>query len=346
MTDPKHQSIRILVPGTLHGDTLEKLKALFEVEELRGRDLAALPEAERASVRGVALMGRCTAETMGLLPRLEIVAHFGVGYDGVDTAYAAANGIMVTNTPDVLTEEVADTAIGLLLNTVRELSSAEAYLRGGRWAGEGPYPLTRTTLRGRSVGIMGLGRIGLAVARRVEAFGLPVAYHNRSRRSDVAYPYHPTLLGLAQAVDTLIVAAPGGPDTDKAVDAAVLRALGPDGVLVNIGRGSTVDEAALADALRTGAIARAGLDVFENEPQVPRALLDLPNVVLLPHVASASAHTRNAMGDLVIANLQAWFNGEAPPSPVAESRQAGLSRRKAGEDGASRRPPGGKDRFG
>ena len=324
--------VRILVPGKLHGDTLGKLKGIFDVRELPDRDVGALSDEDRSSIAGLALMGSCTADMMLRLPHLEIVANFGVGYDGVDAAYAAAHGIMVTNTPDVLTEEVADTALGLLLNTVRELPKAEAYLRQGRWTSEGPYPLTRATLRGRSVGIMGLGRIGLAIARRIEAFGLPVAYHNRSERSDVAYPYHPNLLGLAKAVDTLIVAAPGGKETDRTVDAGVLDALGADGVLINVGRGSTVDEEALARALQAGTILAAGLDVFANEPEVGQALLDRPNAVLLPHVASASAHTRNAMGDLVIRNLEAWFEGDAPPTPVAECRKAGIVRRR-GEGG-------------
>ena len=188
----------------------------------------------------------------------------------------AAKGVMVTNTPDVLTEEVADTAIGLLLNTVRELPKAEAWLRDGRWVKEGAYPLTRMTLRGRRVGIFGMGRIGRAIARRLEAFGLPIAYHNRRPVEGVAYDYHPTLAGLAEAVDTLISVAPGGAATEKAVDAKVLAALGPNGVFVNIGRGSTVDESALVEALASGTIRAAGLDVFENEPHVPQALIDLP----------------------------------------------------------------------
>ncbi|BDA86063.1 dihydrofolate reductase [Aureimonas sp. SA4125] len=325
MTDTK--TIPVLIPGRMHAGTLEALQGLFDVRQAQGQPIESLSESERAGIRGVALMGVFTAEMMKLLPNLEIIAHFGVGYDGVDAGYAAANGIMVTNTPDVLTDEVADTTIGLLLNTVRELSRAEAYLRAGNWEKNGNYPLTKTTLRGRSVGIMGLGRIGLAIARRLEGFGVPIAYYNRSERDDVAYAYHPDLKSLAAAVDTLIVAAPGGAGTDKAVDAAVLAALGPDGVLINIGRGTVVDEDALIAALQNGTIRAAGLDVFAREPHVPQALIDLDNAVLLPHVASASEHTRQQMGNLVIQNLEAWFSGRPPATPVPEAVKAGLERR-------------------
>ena len=227
---------------------------------------------------------------------------------------------MVTNTPDVLTEEVADTTIGLLIDTVRELSKSQEFLRAGNWVKEGRYPLSRLSLRGRKVGIFGLGRIGKAVARRIEAFGLPIAYHNRRKSPDVAYEYHPSLKELAEAVDTLILVAPGGAETAKAVNADVLKALGPEGVLVNIGRGSVVDEEALAEALQNGTIAAAGLDVFANEPHVPQALLDAPNTVLLPHIGSASVRTRRDMANLVIDNLIARFDtGEAlTPVPLRE----------------------------
>jgi lactate dehydrogenase-like 2-hydroxyacid dehydrogenase len=260
-------------------------------------------------------------EFMAALPNAEIVANFGVGYDGVDAAHAGKHGVMVTNTPDVLTEEVADTAIGLLLGAVRELSSAEAWLRAGRWKRDGNYPLTPLTLRGRTVGIFGMGRIGLAIARRLEAFGLPIAYHNRRPVEGLSYAYHPTLKALASAVDTLISVAPGTPATAKAVNADVLEALGPDGVFVNIGRGSTVDEDALAAALAGGVIAAAGLDVFADEPNVPQALLDAPHAVLLPHVGSASVHTRRAMADLVVDNLVEWFTRGRALTPVAETAQ-------------------------
>lgn len=319
------RAITILVPGGLHERSLSRLDEAFNMVRIDRIDTALLPEELIQSVRGVAVSpaiagGYLGADFLNALPQLEIVANFGVGYDGVDAGHAGKNDIMVTNTPDVLTEEVADTALGLLLNTVREFSRAEAYLREGRWVSEGNYPLTKASLRGRKVGIFGMGRIGLAIARRLEAFGLPIAYHNRRQVPDLAYDYHDTLEGLAGAVDTLISVAPGGAATEKAVNAGVLKALGPNGIFVNIGRGSTVDEAALAQALKDGTILAAGLDVFANEPQVPQALMDLPNATLLPHVGSASIATRNAMADLVVDNLISWFSKGTALTPVPETQ--------------------------
>ncbi len=204
----------VLVFGPYNGDGIAELETRFTVRKLAERSLDALPEAERAGIRAVAVAGHIPNAAIDALPDLEIIGHFGVGYDGVDAAHAASKGIAVTNTPDVLTEEVADTTLGLLLMTVRELGQAEAYARAGHWEANGPYPLTRSPCA-QDAGIMGLGRIGLAIARRLEAFGVAVAYHNRSRRSDVPYAYHETLEGLARAVDILIVAAPGGASTDK-----------------------------------------------------------------------------------------------------------------------------------
>jgi len=220
----------------------------------------------------------------------------------------------------VLTEEVADTAIGLLLMTVRELSAAERYLRDLRWPASGPYPLTRGSLRNRTVGIAGLGRIGLAIARRLEAMHVPVVYHNRTPRAGVTYRYYSDLMAMAADVDTLIfVLLPGGEATRHLVNAELLQALGPEGVLINIGRGSTVDEAALIEALASGTILAAGLDVYPKEPEVSEALIALSNVVLLPHVASASVHTREAMGQLVVDNLKSWFDSGKPLTPVPET---------------------------
>lgn len=317
-------AVTILVPGKLNPDTLETLKTTFDVEHVPDRDISKLSQERRNAVRGIALMGAVPADMMDALPNLEIIANFGVGYDGVDVKHATSKGVMVTNTPDVLTDEVADTTLAILLMTVRELYAAEKHLREGRWESEGNYRLTPMTLRGRTAGIMGLGRIGLAIARRLEAFGVPIEYHNRSERTDVAYRYHPSLESLASSVDTLIIAAPGGAATERAVDAKVLKALGPDGVVVNIGRGTTIDEPALIEALENGTIRAAGLDVFENEPHVPARLIALQNTVLLPHVGSASRHTRGAMGDLVIRNLTHWFQGQTPVTPVAESVKAGI----------------------
>ena len=313
------KAVTILVPGALMDHAAERIGSAFNMVRLPRADPSAITGELAASVRGIAAFGGVNAAFIDALPKLEIIASFGVGYDSVDANHAGAKGVMVTNTPDVLTEEVADTALGLLLNTVRELSRAEAYLRAGRWTAEGPYPLTRATLRGRRAGIFGMGRIGLAIARRLEAFGLSVAYHNRRQVEGLAYEYHPTLVSLAHAVDTLISVVPGGKATEKAVDATVLSALGPDGIFINIGRGSTVDEAALAAALADGTIRAAGLDVFADEPRVPQALMDAPNATLLPHVGSASVHTRNAMADLVVDNLVSWFSKGKPLTAVPET---------------------------
>lgn len=310
--------IPVLVPGKLHPHAVERIGETFSLAMLEKADPAMLRAEIAESVRAVAAMTTISAAFIDALPKLEIIANFGVGYDAVDAKHAAAKGVIVTNTPDVLTEEVADTAIGLLINAVRELPRAEAWLRAGRWKTDGAYPLTAGTLRGRTVGIFGMGRIGRAIARRIEAFGLPVAYHNRNRVAELDYAYHDSLKGLASAVDTLISVAPGGAATDKAVGREVLNALGPDGVFVNIGRGSTVDEAALAEALADGTIRAAGLDVYADEPNVPEALLSAPNASLLPHVGSASVHTREAMADLVVDNLVAWFEEGNPVTPVPE----------------------------
>jgi lactate dehydrogenase-like 2-hydroxyacid dehydrogenase len=271
------------------------------------------------SIRGIAAGGhaRVDGALFDRLPKLEIVSSFGVGYDHVDAAEAGRRGIVVTNTPDVLTDEVADLALGLLLCTVRQLPQSERYLRAGRWL-EKPFPLT-ATLRGRTVGILGLGRIGKAIATRLEAFGLAVAYHGRRRQEDVPYRYYGSLVEMAKAVDVLMVVTPGGAETNRIVNAEVLEALGPQGVLINVARGTVVDEPALIRALADGKILSAGLDVFEEEPKVPAELIAMENVVLLPHVGSASVHTRNAMGQLVVDNLVSWFEGKGPLTPVAET---------------------------
>ncbi len=260
---------------------------------------------------------KVTADVMGRFPKLEFVANFGVGYDKIDAAWAGKHGITVTNTPGVLDEEVADTAMALTLAAVRRLSAAERHLRAGRWP-DGPYPLS-PSLRGRTLGILGLGRIGKAIARRAEAFGLAIAYHNRRPVPGAPYLYVPTLLGLARACDILLVAIPGGPDSRAVVDKPVLEALGPEGVLINVARGSVVDETALIEALRDGTIQGAGLDVYAHEPHVPQALIDIDHVVLLPHVGSASRRTRDAMGQLVVDNLLSWAAGKGPLTPVAET---------------------------
>lgn len=251
-------------------------------------------------------------------PKLEIISSFGVGYDNIDAKAAARLGITVTNTPGVLDDEVADTALGLMIMTVRQLPQSERYLRAGNWTAKGNFPLS-PSLRGRTVGIFGLGRIGKAIARRIDAFGLPIAYHSRHEQADVPYRYYSSLIDMTKAVDVLIVIAPGGPATRHIINAEVLQALGPDGVLINVARGSLVDEKALIEALRNKTILAAGLDVFENEPSVPQELIALENAVLLPHVGSASVRTRRAMAECVVSNLFAWADGKPPLTPVPET---------------------------
>lgn len=309
----------ILIPGQMHLRVVERLGAAFPLVKLAEGDSALLTADMKANVRGIASMGRVDAAFIDALPKLEIIANFGVGYDAVDARHAGQRGVMVTNTPDVLTEEVADTAVGLLINTVRELPRAEAWLREGRWGRDGNYRLTGT-LRDRRIGIFGMGRIGQAIARRLEAFGLPIAYHNRSRVKGLAYDYYPILRDLALAVDTLVSVVPATPQTARIVNAGIFAALGANGVFVNVGRGATVDEAALVEALSRGTILAAGLDVFADEPNVPQALIDLPNATLLPHVASATVHTRQAMADLVADNVFSWFSDDRRAlTPVPET---------------------------
>ncbi|UVC15857.1 2-hydroxyacid dehydrogenase [Mesorhizobium onobrychidis] len=317
----QQQAVAILVPGQFNDHAVGRIDRTFRRVWIERPDASLVTDEMRRTVRGIAAFGGINAALIDALPNLEIIANFGVGYDSVDARHAAQRGVMVTNTPDVLTEEVADTAIGLLINTVRELPRAETWLRDGSWARNGNYRLSRLTLRGRRVGIFGMGRIGLAIARRLEAFGLPIAYHNRRQIEGLSYEYYGTLKGLAEAVDTLISVAPGGASTEKAVNAEILSALGPNGVFVNIGRGSTVDEAALAAALANGTIAAAGLDVFADEPNVPAALLAAPSTSLLPHVGSASEHTRRAMADLCVDNLVSWFSEGRALTPVPETEK-------------------------
>lgn len=251
---------------------------------------------------------------MDALPDLRAIANFGVGYDNVDLAEAARRGIVVSNTPDVLTDAVADLAAFLVVDVLRGITAADRFVRRGAWARGEPVPLTRD-VRGSVVGVLGLGRIGTAAAERLEAFGAEVHYHSRSPK-DVAWTYHATAVGLARASDVLVVLTPGGAGTEKLVDASVLDALGPSGYLVNVARGSVVDEVALVAALEEGRIAGAGLDVFADEPRVPAALLERDDVVLLPHVGSATTQTREAMGRLVLDNVDAFLERGELVTPV------------------------------
>jgi lactate dehydrogenase-like 2-hydroxyacid dehydrogenase len=283
-------------------------------------DLGRLTPDVAARIRGIAVTGLVQADAAMLarFPKTEIVSSFGVGYDHIDSKYAAGHSIIVTNTPDVLTEEVADTALGLLIATVREFIKADRYLRAGHWTTQN-FPLSPGSLRDRKVGMVGMGRIGQAIARRLDASLVPVVYHSRNPAKGVTHKHYPSLIEMAKEVDTLIAITPGGPSTAKLINADVLKALGPRGVLINVARGSVVDEEALIAALKGGTIMAAGLDVFANEPQVPDSLKTMQNVVLLPHIASASVTTRNAMDQLVVDNLKEWFAGKPPLTPIAET---------------------------
>jgi len=298
----------------------EQLEKHFNVERLyKAADKEKLLTEFGPKVRALgATPGQKIDSTlMKKLPKLEIIGSFGVGYDAVDAKWAGENGVVVTNTPDVLNEEVADTALGLLLATVRQFPQADRYVRAGKWT-EKAFPLT-VTLQDRTVGVVGMGRIGKAIAKRLEAFNAPVVYHSRNKADGVSYKHYPDLKQMAKDVDVLVVITPGGAATKHLINKEVLEALGPNGIVINVARGSVIDEQALIEALRDKKILSAGLDVFEDEPKVPQALIDMDHVVLLPHVGSASVHCRNLMGQLVVDNLVAWAAGKPPLTPVAET---------------------------
>ena len=306
----------VLVVAKLWVPYMQALRAAFEVHDrLHETDPAAFAQIA-PRIRGVAASGesRVSRDLIAALPALELISVFGVGYDGVDVAAARERDVAVTHTPDVLTDDVADMALALMLSVARKLPQADRYVRSGSWPGA-PFPLTRK-VSGARLGIVGLGRIGQAIARRGEAMGMSIAYCTRHARSDLAYRYFPNVAALAAEVDFLVVITPGGASTRRLIDAEVLRALGPKGYLINVARGSVVDEAALIQALKDGVIAGAGLDVYENEPHVPAELMAMDNVVLTPHMASGTWQTRQAMADLALANLQAHFAGQPVLTPV------------------------------
>lgn len=309
----------VLVPGRIHPRALERLKSAFTVIQTEAGAEMALSDPDKAKIAGVATTNRMPSTWIAELPNLKVISNFGVGYDGVDAAFAASRGIIVTHTPDVLNDEVADTTIGLLINTVRRLPVAETYLREGRWEKEGPFALSPLSLKKRHVGLLGLGRIGIEIAKRLEPFKVKISYHTRTPREGVPYTYVPTLIDLAKSVDTLISIVPATAETHKIINAEVLSALGPNGVFINVGRGTSVDEDALMAALKSGTIAAAGLDVFYDEPRIPSGFFDLPNLSMLPHVASASVPTRNDMADLVVDNLIGWFRDGKVLTPVPET---------------------------
>jgi len=294
---------------------------VFNLDQVADREalLAEVGGDIRAVCTGSHTGVRTDAAILDRLPNLKIIGNFGVGYDTIDIAAARRRGIIITNTPEVLTEEVADTAIGLLLGTIREFYEAEQWLRQGRWPTEGDYRLTAASLRDRSIGIMGMGRIGRAIARRLEAFGRPISYYARTEQPRLPYRYYGDLLAMAGDVDTLIAILPGGPATNNLVNRPVLEALGRRGIFINVARGSVVDEPALIEALKSRTILRAGLDVFVGEPTINPALFALDNVTIVPHIGSASIYTRSRMGQLVVDNLLAFAAGKPPLTPVPET---------------------------
>jgi lactate dehydrogenase-like 2-hydroxyacid dehydrogenase len=297
---------------------LEAACTVHKVAEAKDRDAFLAAHADVGAIACSATTEMIPGSFLAHFPKLQIVASFGVGYDHMDAKWAAAHGVILTNTPEVLTEEVADTALGLLLCTAREFPQAERFLRAGKWVQKG-YPLSKATLRNRTVGMVGMGAIGQAIARRLDAFGVPVVYHTRKPRPGLPYRHYPKLTDMARDVDTLMVIVPGGAATQNMINAEVLDALGPNGILINMARGSVVDEPALIKALKDKRIFAAGLDVFVKEPEVPAELLEMDNVVLFPHLGSASVHTRDKMDQLVVDNIVAWAQGKPPLTPVPET---------------------------
>lgn len=307
----------IILVTPVYSRTQEILEKEFAVHKLfEATDRDAFLQALAPKVRAIATFGPvgANAALMDALPRLELISHFGVGYDSIDVATARKRGIRVTNTPDVLNECVADTAIALTLNVLRKYPQSESYLRSGYWGTRGDFPLS-TSLGGKTMGIVGLGRIGESIAKRAQACGMKIAYHNRNRKN-VPYPYHPDPVSLAKASDVLMLVTPGGAQTRNLVNAKVLDALGPQGYLVNISRGTVVDQPVLLEYLQEGKIAGAGIDVFTEEYKVPAGFYALDNAVLFPHVGSATRETRFAMGMLQVDNLRALFAGRPLLTPV------------------------------
>jgi lactate dehydrogenase-like 2-hydroxyacid dehydrogenase len=307
----------IVIIGPMYPPTQARLEAEFAAHRLwEAADKRAFLANLADRVRGIAVyaLHGCPADIIQALPRLEIIGCMGIGVDRIDTACARARGIAVTATPDVVTDDTADTALGLMLAVERRIVEGDRFVRDGKWP-RGEMPFGRA-LRRRRLGILGLGRIGRAIATRAAAFGMEIAYQGPRRKPDVAYRYVADPVALAEWSEVLVVACPGGEATRHLVNQRVLEALGPDGTLINIARGSIVDETALVAALQNGRLGAAGLDVYQSEPHVPEPLLTLDNVVLSPHTGSATDDTRRAMGDLVVENLLAHFAGRPLLTPV------------------------------
>ncbi|MBI3374815.1 MAG: 2-hydroxyacid dehydrogenase [Betaproteobacteria bacterium] len=300
-----------MVVAKEYAPTQQRLEAEFTIHKLyEAPDRDAFLKCHASSVRALATYtaSGADAKLMDALPKLQLISHFGVGYDAIDVGAAKQRNIMVTNTPDVLNDCVADTAMSLVLNVMRQFPRSENWLRAGNWREVIGYPLT-VSLGGKTLGILGLGRIGEAIARRAQAFGMKIAYHNRNRKN-LPYAYFADAASLAKNCTVLLIATPGGAETRNLVDAKVLDALGPKGFVVNIARGSVIDEPVLIRYLQENRIAGAGLDVYVKEPQVPPELFALENAVIYPHVGSGTVETRTAMGDLQLENLRLFFAGK------------------------------------
>ena len=310
----------VLTVARLPPFLMQPLQAAYAVHDrLHETDPAAFA-AVAPHIRAILASGESVvgAGLIAQLPALEIISVMGVGYDGIDVAAAKARGVVVTHTPGVLNDDVADLAIALMLAWARQVARADRFVRAGQWPA-GPLPFGHK-VSGARLGIVGMGRIGKAIAQRAAAFGMHIAYTARSAKADSPHRFLPTAAALAAQSDFLVVITPGGAGTRKLIDAQVLAALGPQGCLVNVARGSVVDETALIAALQAGTIAGAALDVFENEPNVPQALCEMDNVVLTPHIGSSTAQTRRAMADLAFDNLNAQLTGQALLTPVPECR--------------------------
>jgi hydroxypyruvate reductase len=308
----------VLAVAKLHPFYLQALQTLYTVHDRTHTEDPAAFATLAPHIVGVAGTGEASVprSLLAQLPHAKVVSVFGVGYDGVDVDAAIEFGVPVTHTPDVLTDDVADLAMGLVLSVGRAIPQADQFVRAGRWP-SGPIALARK-VSGARMGIVGLGRIGKAIAQRAQAFGMSIAYTARSEKPDLGFTFFPSTLELAAHVDFLVAITPGGAGTRHLINAQVLQALGPRGFLINVARGSVVDESALVEALQQGTIAGAGLDVFAHEPQVPEALWKLSNVVLTPHMASATTETRQAMADLAFVNMQAGISGQPLRTPVPE----------------------------
>ena len=311
------EPIDVLQVAHVVPDIEAKLKATYRVHRAGPDD--TVPPDVAGRVRAVVAGGVAPAGLLAQLPKLEIVASASVGYDGIDVPGAGARGIPVTNTPGVLNDDVADLAIALMVMAARRLAAGDRYVRAGKWVSDGHMPLARTASNKR-LGIVGLGRIGRDIARRAEAMNITVSYTNRRPVEGVSYRFVPSLVELARDNDFVIVIASAGPDATKMISREVIEALGPTGILVNVSRGRVVDEAALIEALKTGKLGGAGLDVFEDEPNVPAALMEMENVVLTPHLGSSTIETRTAMGQLALDNLAAWFAGKKLITEVPETQ--------------------------